>query len=220
MTYTDYLSANNEYANTLLRVYGAWKEVWVKKFARSSKHRRRSVVVDGLRELINGLQDAAETLLPAAYLVGLHDVRMTSRGNVVVGESLGINRDYLISSLVPAIQSRLQELDDLDEWVEDVIVIALAAFSTRVATYAQRHWVTVWEGFEEYVDRIVREEGRRPHVARRLDPRAKHCRTCPPKAQVYDSWEAMIRACGGKPGSIESSDECGPGCRCYLELVE
>lgn len=220
MTYTDYLAANSDYVSALLHVYGAWKDVWVKKLARSSKRKRRRVVVRGLRELINGLQDVAVVLLPSAYLIGLHDVQMTPHGNVVIGEALSVNRDYLISSLVPDIQLRLQELDDLDEWVEDAIVVALAAFDARVAIYAQRHWVTIWDGFEEYVDGIVREEGRRPRVARRLDPQAKHCRTCPLKAAVYDSWEAMIRACGGVPGSFDADDECGPGCRCYLQLVD
>lgn len=52
-------------------------------------------------------------------------------------------------------------------------------------------------------------------VSRIMTAFEDHCATCPGKARLYASVEAMVRECGGWPG--DGSDECHGNCLCGLE---
>lgn len=169
-----------------------------------------------MRELVNELQDVAAALIPEAYRLGSQQEQTSKDGWRWLDSKLEGNREFLSHKLVP---SFVEQLDSLEEWTEEIIAAFLLAQQYRVVQYGQLYWESVWKGFGERFVNLPPITGVQYGVARRLDPMAKSCNTCPRKAKVYPGWNAMIKECGGLPASFESNDECDGGCRCYLELV-
>jgi hypothetical protein len=174
------------------------------------------VVTEAMQELVETLQTLASVYIPQAYRLGLQAQTLTKEGERWLQAKLESNRDYLSHSLAPSL---MEQLDSLEEWTEEIIAALLLAQRYRVVNYVQPYWEAIWEGFGDYVNQLPEITGVQYGVARRLDPLAEHCTTCPPKAKVYSSWSDMIKFCGGLPSSLESNDDCNGGCRCWLELV-
>jgi len=84
-------------------------------------------------------------------------------------------------------------------------------FNARIGTYAGAAWNAGWQGVGDNL-----KQGATRRVQRELDDLAAHCDTCPPKAGIYDSFQAMQETVG-VPG--DGSDDCFSNCRCRL-LVE
>lgn len=98
------------------------------------------------------------------------------------------------------------------DWTGEDYVPALSPYVSRAGLYAGSMWESTWFGLGDMLGR----EAKPRKVRRLLDDLSHHCRTCPPKSRDYDSFEAMILETGGVPG--DGSDECGPNCRCWLEI--
>lgn len=93
----------------------------------------------------------------------------------------------------------------------------IAQFRHRLTLYSQPFWSLINEGVLHRLS--VTPAIRSYQIERILDDAADHCATCPSKAGIYSSVTAYLDACGGVPGSIESNDDCGPNCRCYLRII-
>lgn len=96
--------------------------------------------------------------------------------------------------------------------VGGALVDTLTAFVSRAGLYASAFWQAIWRGLGDFLSR----EAQPRKVKRMLDDRAAHCKTCPPKANIYPSFENMLLMTSGVPG--DGSDDCGPNCRCWLEI--
>jgi len=209
---TRYHKALADYVAQLSKTYAAWVTKWAKELAAHDKSPIR--IRHAVEELAYDLQAEADRLLTSAYLLGWGEVELTVDGETMVQEEAGRNAAFLIRSLAPAIEAKLMTLDD---WTESAITEVLSTFNARVKQYGTPFWTLIWAGMGERAGHIETETGQAPRVRRHLDPAADHCATCPPKAKEYDSWAAMLEECGGLPA--DGSDDCGPGCRCWLELV-
>lgn len=110
--------------------------------------------------------------------------------------------DYFHDSFMPAVRA-------LDiSGAADAIQALLETLRARLLMYAGSMWTAIWEGLRDTTKATLR-------VRRVLEDGAAHCETCPPKAKVYDSFEAMVE----EVGMIGTNDDCMSNCRCYL-LVE
>ena len=89
----------------------------------------------------------------------------------------------------------------------------LVSQAGRVSSYAGGYWRAIFEGLGDMAHDDPRMAGRK--VERVLDPNAQHCKTCPPKAGVYDNWDAMANMVGIP---ADGSDQCFANCRCYVKM--
>jgi len=92
-----------------------------------------------------------------------------------------------------------------------------AAHEYRVGMYSGAFWHALHEGAGEQYERIAEQEGKEPAVEWALDPAAKHCEDCPPRAKVYPNWDALVRE-AGLPGSGQT--RCLANCRCRIRLID
>ena len=192
-------------------MYLLWRHRWLKPL---SIERDRLLILDALRDLVAELQLVAIERLPHAYALGYQDDRFTEAGQREVDEKVRRNEGFLTDRLAPSL---LHQLTSLDEWFEEGIAALLLAQRYQLVKYTQAYWELVWLGLAE------RFRGVDPALVRglvwHLDPKAQHCATCPLKEGTYGSWVEFVANCRGVPGSFEADDECGPGCRCWLEIL-
>lgn len=160
------------------------------------------------------LQDVAKDRFRHAYALGFQDSEFTDDGERRIGDTLRRNEDFLTDSLAPSL---LHQLNSLEEWTEEIVAAALLSQRYRVVKYTQPYWELLWLGVLERFQ-IAQREGFATGIWWRLDPAARHCATCPPKEGRYNNLVEFIEVCGGVPASFEANDDCGPGCRCWLEI--
>jgi hypothetical protein len=201
------LRLTDEYTSRLLAILNRWR-----RRVHPPLH-----PVD-IRQLANDLaeelQDEAEVTFALAYLLGAgylttmaDPLFLTSIGQQTVNRYLSLNLNFLTHRLVPYAVHLLSR-SPLD----------LTPLSHRISLYSQPVWSLVGEGTGERA-RSYDLSGTPYTVTWHLDDLVAHCATCPPKARTYPSWSDMLFHCGGPPGSLEADDDCGPGCRCWLELT-
>lgn len=106
---------------------------------------------------------------------------------------------YFVDSFLPDFQNAVAAAG---------AAMAADAFLSRLEMYAGAYWQSLWLGASQ-------RDGYTGRVRRVLDPGAKHCMTCPPKAGVYDSYDDMVNEVG-LPG--DGDDDCVGNCRCTVEF--
>lgn len=175
----------------------------------------RFEVIRRLELLADELQEVAAEYLPQAFRMGFGPEAMDELDEVMLGEALVRNRDFLIMSLIPYLESELEEPPEPGVLLSDVALEREFAWITRVGLYTGAFWTTIWLGRESNLRK--RGEVDTLPTRRLLDPRADHCGTCPPKAGEYGSWNEMLAFTGGLPA--DGSDDCHSNCRCQIEVL-
>lgn len=199
------MRAKNRYGDMLERIYRQWYIRWAPRL----EERHDEIALNRAEsELIEAFDDAAQDALLAAFLLGAllpSAAEITDEMQAAIDAMVDQNRDYLVTSLAPDIEEKLQATD----WTERSIRVTLAGLHQRVRLYTQAYWTTIWQGLQMA----------NPHerVGWRLHPLAEHCPTCPDYHGDYDSWDAMLAVTGGLPGYANT--ECGPGCMCEVIIL-
>jgi len=192
----------NSYTTRLLATLSRWKRR-VKKVTRYTPFSAQVLALD----LSNDLDDDAEEFFALAFALGLGFASLPPTGQQIVDRYRAINRGFLEHKLAPY-TTHLLTRDPLD----------LSPLDHRVSLYSQPVWALIGEGSGERA-RSYDLQGLDYSVTWHLDDLVDHCATCPPKARIYPSWNDFLLHCGGPPGSLEADDDCGPGCRCWLEVA-
>ncbi len=167
------------------------------------------------------LQNAAERHIPEAYRLGVDGRVLDEDDRRNIDTALESNRVFLQTSLIPAIANRIQlamegevgeELPTFGQAVGDSVHFS----QNRAGLYAGLFWTMVWVGFGAALRKRFGPQGTtQVRVRRLLDPKSKHCGTCPGKAGEYESWDEMLALTGGLPA--DGSDECHSNCNCTLQ---
>lgn len=162
--------------------------------------------------LVSDLIVLGNTGIREAYRLGRESSGVEDESLIL--SAITRNADFLAASFGPdardAARRAVQGPDD------DEAGAILDPFLSRIEMYGGAYWAAVWLGMGGRVFEDARN-GVTHKVYRYLDPNAKHCHTCPPKAGEYDSWSEMLRICGGLPG--DGSDDCRGNCRCWVEVI-
>lgn len=169
------------------------------------------------------LQDKGYQDLLAAYVLGFGSPSIGPDGLRLVEDAQRKNDEYLAGSLFEDIRGKLDgeiaaillllksgREDEAMHLIEQVV----GTLDYRPSLYAGTHWEMIHAGLGMRLTERGTTEG--PPVRRVLDPLARHCSTCPPKAKDYPSWDAMVAA-AGVPG--DGSDECDGRCRCSVQIL-
>lgn len=145
--------------------------------------------------------------LTAAYGIGLAGADETDAGVERLQAAAQTSVEYFRDSFIPDLEKAA------DEWYAENQTgeKGLTGFIARIRLYAGTFWQAIWEGVG---DRLS-QEPKTLRVRRVLNPAADHCKTCPAKAKIYDSYATMVAEVG-VPG--DGSDDCGSNCRCTLEV--
>lgn len=176
-------------------------------------------VMIAMSVLIGQLQNAAERHIPKAYKLGLGDRPLTPEDHTIIQRALEDNLTFLQTSLAPAIEDRIEIGMDRTDILADAIRDSEKFSVHRAALYAGAFWTAVWLGKSSAIKRVFGEQALKEVPVRRLlDPGAKHCDTCPPKAREYTSWDEMIMVCSGLPA--DGSDRCHSNCRCTIQILD
>lgn len=167
------------------------------------------------------LQNAAQRHIPKAYKLGVGNRLLDEDDFRKIDAALESNRVFLQTSLIPSISNRIQlamegavdvEPPPFSQAVADSVPFSL----NRGGLYAGLFWTMVWVGFGAALIKVFGPEATKQiRVRRLLDPRSKHCDTCPPKAGEYGSWDEMLAFTGGLPA--DGSDQCHSNCNCTLQ---
>jgi len=192
----------DQYTARILSTLARWKRR-VKKVTRYTPFATQALATD----LSDDLAHDAEDFFTVAFLLGLGFTTLPSTGHQIVNRYLALNRGFLSHRLVPY-TTHLLARDPLN----------LSPLDHRVSLYSQPVWALIGEGSGERA-RSYDLQGVPYSVTWHLDDLVDHCATCPPKARIYPSWNDFLLHCGGPPGSLEADDDCGPGCRCWLEVA-
>jgi uncharacterized membrane protein YgcG len=170
------------------------------------------VTGDELQELLDNLEDdyieLMRTELTAAFGIGLAGAKPTKAGIARLKEIGQTSADYFRDNFIPDLEAAA------DNWyaANSTGEKGLDSFLSRIRLYAGSFWESIWHGIG---DRIPSDGKKALKVQRVLDPAASHCPTCPPKAKIYDSYNAMVDE-AGVPG--DGSDDCKTNCRCKLKV--
>lgn len=203
VTQAQALRSTRSYESALQRTYRRWL------FSLPAEDVAPSSLPILARDLTHDLEEDAEDAFLLAFLLGYGGFVSDPASSRVVPIALTQNAAFLTSSLHPYIVQKLsQSLDPA----------TLSPISSRISLYTQPYWSLIWEGLGAFARQLT-HEGRNYTITWNLDDIAAHCTTCPPKSRTYQSYQDLILFCGGVPGSLQASDECGPGCRCYLTLT-
>lgn len=169
--------------------------------------------------LVSRLQNAAERNLKRAYKLGLGNRTFDEDDLENINAALASNLFFLQNSLAPDIERRIDQGLDLDAGFAAALADSAAFTENRSGLYAGSFWTLVWAGLGAAMLRKFGTQALRETPVRRLlDPGAKHCPTCPPKAGVYSSWEEMLALTGGLPA--DGSDICMSNCRCSIQVLD
>ncbi len=168
------------------------------------------------------MQNAAERHIPKAYKLGVGNRKLTQDDQDKIQAALDSNRVFIQTSLLPAIDNRIRRAQEGEIGEEpppfgSALQGALPFSENRAGLYAGLFWTAVWIGFGAA---LVKQFGSQAKTAipvrRLLDPKSKHCITCPPKAGEYSSWDEMLAFTGGLPA--DGSDQCHSNCNCSLQV--
>lgn len=168
------------------------------------------------------MQNAAERHIPKAYKLGLGNRSLTQDDLDKIQAALASNRVFLQTSLLPSIEDRIRraqegEINEEPPPFSSSLQGALPFSENRAGLYAGLFWTVVWVGFGAA---LVKQFGPQAMTAipvrRLLDPKSKHCVTCPPKAGEYSSWDEMLAFTSGLPA--DGSDQCHSNCNCSLQV--
>jgi hypothetical protein len=162
--------------------------------------------------------------LLAAYVLGFGSPNVGPEGLQAVQNGQAKNDHYLSTSLFADIRGKLEgeisaillllkygRKDEALHLIEQTVL----SLDYRPSLYGGTYWEMVHAGLGMRITKRGTTEG--PPVLRVLDPLARHCSTCPPKAKEYLSWAAMV-ATAGIPG--DGSDECDGRCRCSVQILQ
>ena len=162
--------------------------------------------------------------LLAAYILGFGSESVGPEGLRAIQDAQAKNDHYLSTSLFSDIRGKLEgEISAIllllkygrkDEALH-LIEQTLLSLDYRPTLYGGTYWEMIHTGIGDRITERDTTEG--PPVLRVLDPLARHCSTCPPKAKEYPSWAAMV-AEAGIPG--DGSDECNGRCRCSVQILQ
>jgi len=167
------------------------------------------------------LQNAAERHIPGAYQLGIDGRALDADDQRNIDVALESNRTFLQTSLIPAIANRIGlamegEIGEEPPTFIEAIGTSLPFSQNRAGLYAGLFWTMVWVGFGAALRKRFGPQGtKQVRVRRLLDPKSKHCGTCPGKAGEYESWDEMLAFTGGLPA--DGSDECHSNCNCTLQ---
>ena len=168
------------------------------------------------------LQNSAERHIRKAYKLGVGDRKLTQDDQNKIQAALDSNRVFLQTSLLPAIDNRIQRaregvINEEPPSFGSALQGALPFSENRAGLYAGLFWTVVWVGFGAA---LVKQFGQQAMtsipVRRLLDPKSRHCVTCPPKAGEYSSWDEMLAFTSGLPA--DGSDQCHSNCNCSLQV--
>lgn len=222
-----YETATNNYQQDLEGFYQDWAENISAKLIKEKDQTRRELILSAALLLLGqGLKDLGRKSLLGGFQLGAGEGLISPDGYAKFSELISRNEGFIDNSLLPAIQAKaLEGLKDPLLLVGGATALngVFTSMLGRVANYAGTFWNVIHLGIGEQLSQKDLQALGEPsaeeaplRVMRKLDPRADHCTTCPPKEKIYDSWEAMV-AEAGIPG--DGSDECFGNCRC-LVLIE
>ena len=170
-----------------------------------------------LATLIGQLQNAAERHLRKAYKLGLGNRSLSAEDEDKLRRALEQNLYYLENSLAPAIEEKIIAGLDPDTTLDEAIRESTDFSTSRAALYAGAFWTLIWVGRVSALEHVFGPQAQTEIATRRLlDPGAKHCASCPPKAREYSSVDEMLAYCGGFPA--DGSDDCYSNCRCTMQF--
>jgi len=221
-----YLAAADDYTDGLTEVYRNWAEdAGNLDIGPDTEEEQLWAALDdylavGLLLLMEkGYQD-----LLAAYILGFGSPSIGPEGLRLVEEAQQKNDQYLAGSLFADIRGKLEgeisaillllkygRKDEALHLIEQTVL----SLDYRPSLYGGTYWEMIHAGIGMRLTERGTTEG--PPVRRVLDPLARHCSTCPPKAREYASWEAMVSE-SGVPG--DGSDECDGRCRCGVQILQ
>ncbi len=167
------------------------------------------------------LQNAAERHIPKAYRLGIDGRALDEDDQRNIDAALESNRTFLQTSLIPAIANRIQlamegVIDQPPPTFGEAVGDSVPFSQNRAGLYAGLFWTMVWVGFGAALRKRFGPQGTKQiRVRRLLDPKSKHCGTCPGKAGEYESWDEMLALTGGLPA--DGSDDCHSNCNCTLQ---
>lgn len=198
-----------EYRKELQRII----ERWLKEVKEAGPEQLATLLI----LLQERLQNAAERNIRRAYKLGLNGKQLNEDDERKIDAALDSNRVFLQTSLLPAIEQRIRTAQEGGEDFSDAVENSEAFSTNRGGLYAGLFWTMIWVGFASAMVRTFgqRAMSERP-VRRLLDPRSSHCKTCPPKAREYASWDEMLILCGGLPA--DGSDACYSNCNCGIQI--
>jgi hypothetical protein len=172
-----------------------------------------------LDTIVDQMQNAAQRRFPMALKIGLGPRQIDADDDRTIELALASNAAFLSNSLKPAVEARIQKALDEGKTLAEAIAESEAFAANRSSLYAGAFWTLIWSG---RLSALLKKFGPRANgntpVMRVLDPRAKHCATCPQKAGVYSSWDEMLILTGGLPA--DGSDDCHSNCRCRIKILD
>lgn len=163
-----------------------------------------------LKVLTNAFADQLETNLTTAFGLGLAGRDPSKKGIKKLKTVAQESYDYFVNSFVPDLRAATLEPEPVMAGGAAIATKDLTSFISRIRMYGGAFWESIWQGLG---DRVASEKSLK--VKRVLDPAASHCKTCPAKEKVYNSYNDMV-AVAGIPG--DGSDDCLTNCRCTLEV--
>jgi hypothetical protein len=167
-------------------------------------------------ELADQLEQIAIEELPVAFGMGSGEATPGIGEVIDLGGLVAENQSFLDGSFAPYMLEELAPTLNPFATIGSVAIDRQFAWENRIGLYAGAFWTAVWIGLG--VELVNRLRADTQPVRRLLDPLAKHCPTCPPKAREYGSWNEMLAFTGGLPA--DGSDDCHSNCRCQIEVFD
>lgn len=201
------------YENDLTNIYTEWAEEAAAELESVDPEEREQRLDALLALLALRLKAAVGTGLNTALEIGSEGTIPDLDALATLEATIESDQNFVDTTLIPDVKARLLKEAQMVPgflWTAAQIAPAFAAMAYRLHLYGGNFWATLALG----VGLLVKARGDKP-VRRFLDPAAKHCDTCPPKAAEYANWDTMVAECGGLPG--DGSDDCDGGCRCGVE---
>jgi len=215
------INAVNAYQQELQSAYRDWADDLAQEAAdEEDEEERRRKIEAALAVLAALLIDKLHRGMSQAFTDGLGGATINPAMLAYLAAQMERVDGLITSSLIPAIRDKLYR-----NLMTQDLAIALEAGQGQQALYALLDTVTArvgqYSGEWWAVYNHIHGAGASGPVAWYLDPNAQHCQDCPrygsPMGRRYESYEAMLRATGGK--SPASGVECGSNCRCEVRRV-
>lgn len=201
-----YTRSTNLYQSTLRTIVERWIDEMI-------TFEDDEDIISALIELQNKLISLGESQIRGAFIIGKTSNDLSLADENKIREIIERNNNYIVGSFIAdarqiALRVRGQSEEDIESELEK--------FLPRIESYSGVYWSTIWEGVGSRVLETRQQTQQIMKVERHLDVNARHCFSCPPKIGEYESWQDMLRVCGGLPG--DGSDDCRGGCRCWLTV--
>lgn len=217
------IDAVNAYQAELQGTYDAWADDLSNDLAEEEDDdKRQELIAAALALLLASLIALSRKRLVEAFTRGLGGEPASPELLDDLSKALKENEMYLVSSLLPAIGAKLRSglmdgdiiaaLQQSNEIGAQAIKAMLDTMKARTGSYSGNWWAI-------YNHTIGKNAPGK--VAWYLDSQAKHCHDCPRfgtvNGTVYDSYQAMLEATGGREPA--RGVECGANCRCEVRPV-